>query len=580
MKLEQVKSRIRWAFTCMLLLAGTTLFSQKNQYPKNYFRSPLDIDLSLSGNFAEIRPNHFHSGLDFRTGGKEGLNVYAIAEGYVSRIKVSPFGYGKALYITHPNGYVSVYGHLSAYSGAIADYVKKAQYAKESFEVELFPAKDELRVTQGQVVAYTGNTGSSGGPHLHFEIRDEKTEFIINPLYFGFKVPDSVKPKIKSIAVYPLDNNSTVNGKKSSKVMAAALVKGKYTVKDSLKLSGNIGFAIETFDGENNSPGPNGVYSISLFIDGQKVYAHTFETFSFDQTRYVNAHIDYPMKRAGKTLQRSFLLKNNQLDIYHDLKNRGAISFTDSSYHTVRYEVSDISGNTSAIEIKVKSAPPPLQRPVYLRDLERAALSRFDCTKESNFQSDNVKINMPANALYEDIEFKWDISRDTLAGALAPVHTVHDANVPVHKAYSLSIKTKQLTNSQQPKALIVSLNGKSRSPEGGEWRDGWITTQTKSFGRFTVMLDTIAPVIKPVNITAGKDLSKPKSIVVKVSDNLSGVKQYRATIDDKWVLMEYEPKQSLLYHTFDGLAKGTHTFRLEVTDEKGNTSSYEAKFVR
>jgi murein DD-endopeptidase MepM/ murein hydrolase activator NlpD len=564
----------------MLLLAGNCIHSQTNPYPKDYFRSPLDIELSLSGNFGEIRPNHFHSGLDLRTQNKEGLKIYAVAEGYVSRIKVSPFGYGRALYITHPNGYVSVYGHLSAYSGVIADYVKKAQYAKESFEVELFPAKDELKVTKGQIVALSGNTGSSGGPHLHFEIRDEKTEAIINPLFFGFKVPDTVKPKIKNIAVYPLDNNSSVNGKKSPKIMTATLVKGKYSVKDSLKLSGSIGFAIETIDGENNSPGPNGTFDVSLYVDGEKVYAHTLRSFTFEQTRYVNAHIDYPNKRAGKTLQRSFLVKNNQLSIYHDVKNRGAISFTDSSYHTVKYEASDINGNTSTIELKVKSTPPPPSKTVYLKDLEQAALSKFDCTKESNYQSTDVKINIPADALYEDIEFKWSKSKDTLAGAIAPVHYVHDANVPVHKAYSLSIKTKQIPNSLQSKALIVFVHGKGKSAEGGEWADGWITTQTKRFGKFTVVLDTVAPTIKPVNILAGKDLSKAKSIMIKVSDDLTDIEQYRATIDGKWVLMEYEPKQALLYHTFDGLAKGTHTFKLEVRDEKGNASSYEAKFVR
>ena len=156
----------------MVLLGMIASAQTESKYPKNYFRSPLDIPMSLSGNFGEIRPNHFHSGLDLRTNSREGLNIYAVADGYVSRIKVSPYGYGKAIYITHPNGYVSVYGHLSAYSGAIAEYIKKAQYEKESFEVELFPAKDEIKVTKGQVIAFSGNTGGSGGPHLHFEIRD------------------------------------------------------------------------------------------------------------------------------------------------------------------------------------------------------------------------------------------------------------------------------------------------------------------------------------------------------------------------------------------------------------------------
>jgi hypothetical protein len=400
-------------------------------------------------------------------------------------------------------------------------------------------------------------------------------------LYFGFKVPDTIKPKIKSIAVYPLDDNSTVNGKKAAKVITVANVKGKYTIADSLKLSGNIGFAVETFDGENNSPGPNGTYNVELYADGQEVYGHTFNTFTFDQTRYVNAHIDYPRKRSGnKALQRCFLLQNNQLGIYHDVKNRGAVSFTDSAYHTIRFKANDFNGNTSLLEIKAKSIPPPPVKPVYLKDLEKAAQLKLDCTKEYHYQTPDVKIDFPADALYEDIQFKWSKSKDTLRNAIAPVHYVHDDNVPVQKSYSISIRTKQLKNSDQSKALIVSLNGKGMSPEGGEWVDGWITTKTKYFGKFTVVLDTAAPVIKPVNITAGKSLAAAKSIMVKVSDNLSGVYYYRATIDDKWVLLEYEPKQSLLYYTFDNISKGEHVFRLVVRDERGNESKFEAKFVR
>jgi hypothetical protein len=567
-------------FTVVVLMEVNATYAQaESKYPKNYFRSPLDIPMSLSGNFGEIRPNHFHSGIDLRTNGREGLNTYAVADGYVSRIKVSPYGYGKALYITHPNGYVSVYGHLRAYNGAIEEYVKKAQYEKELFEVELFPAKDEIKVTKGQVIGFTGNTGSSGGPHLHFEIRDEKTEQPINPLYFGFIVPDTVKPRIKSVAVYPLEENSTVNGKQRPKIIKVSYANGKHTLKpaDSVTVSGAVGFAVETFDGENNSPGPNGVHRVELHVDGSKVYSHVFETFAFDQTRYVNAHIDYPEKRAsGQALQRSFLLKNNKLGIYHEVANRGVISFTDSAYHKVKYILSDINGNTTVLEMKVKSKPPRTAKLVYLADIEK----KFDCMKESNFASDDIKVNIPANALYEDIEFRCSKSKDTLKGAIAPTHHVHDPDVPLHLPCTIMIKTKPIAHSLQSKALVVSLNEK-RSSEGGEYLDGWVTAQVKSFGKFTVMLDTIAPSIAPVNIAPGKVLTKARTISVKISDNLSGIKKYRATVDGKWILMEYEPKQSMLYYTFDEkVGSGQHTFNLEVTDAKGNTAKYEAKFRR
>ena len=380
--------------------------------------------------------------------------------------------------------------------------------------------------------------------------------------------------------MYPLEENSEVNGKRKPKIIKVSYTKGKHTIKpaDSLTVSGAIGFAVETFDGENNSPGPNGVHRVELHVDGNKVYSHVFEAFFFDQTRYVNAHIDYPEKRSsGQALQRSFLLKNNQLGIYYDVTDRGVISFTDSAYHKVKYVLSDISGNITVLELKVKSKRPKAAKPVFLADIEK----RFDCMKESNFTSEHIKVSLPANSLYEDIEFKWSKSKDTLQGAIAPTHAVHDADIPVHLPYSLSIKTKPLAHSQQAKALVVSISNGKKSAEGGEYSDGWITAQVKSFGKYTVMLDTVAPTIKPVNIAAGKDMSKMKTISVKVGDNLSGVRKYRATIDGKWILMEYEPKQSLLFYTFDEkTGKGAHTFNLEVTDSKGNTERYEAKFKR
>lgn len=556
------------------------LWAQTANYPKDHFRSPLDIPLSLSGNFGEIRPNHFHSGLDLRTNSREGLNVYAIGDGYISRIKVSPYGYGKALYITHPNGYVSVYGHLSAYSGAVAQYVKKMQYEKESFEIEVFPGKDELKVTKGQVIALSGNTGSSGGPHLHFEIRDEKTEAALNPQLFGFKVPDQVKPRIKNIAIYPVDSESTVNGKKSKKILPVNFKNEKHSISapELPVVSGNIGFAIETIDGENNSPGPNGTYRVELFVDNARIYSHEFETFRFDQTRFVNAHVDYAEKRSsGRALQRSFLLPNNRLTIYKGIDNNGVITFNDSLRHVIKYVVTDISGNSSSVELKVKS------KPIKTAPAQSITLpvdpGVFYFVRDNHFITDHVRVDLPSEALYENISFKHSMSRDTLKGAIAPVHHIHSEQVPVHKPYTLSIKTEQLVHSKQSKALVVSVHGKKLTAEGGEYLDGWITAQPKVFGKYTVVLDTVKPVIKELSLA--KDMSKSKSISFAVSDDLSGVKKYRMTIDDKWVMLEYEPKQSLLYYVFDEhVTRGEHELVLEVTDDRGNIARKEYKFKR
>src|ERR1043165_6921117 len=291
------------------LLHFNTLFAQEN-YPKNDFRSPVDTAISLAGNFGEIRPNHFHAGFDIRTNGREGMPVYAVADGYVSRIKISAYGYGKALYISHPNGYTTVYGHLRELDSDIGLFLKKLQYAKQAFEVDTLLSPGVLPVKKGELIALSGNTGGSQEPHLHFEVRDSKTEMPINPYLFGYRIADTVKPRITQLAVYPMDGQSTVNGKHLSKKIAPVYKKGKYTFLkgDTITVSGNIGFGIECYDTENRAASRNAVYSIELQSGGKRVFYYEMKQFSFENSRYVNAHIDYASKQKHDTkIKKCFL---------------------------------------------------------------------------------------------------------------------------------------------------------------------------------------------------------------------------------------------------------------------------------
>jgi len=568
-----------FVFLFSFFLLSHPSFSQNTNYPQNYFRPPLDIPLYLSGNFGEIRPNHFHSGLDIRTQEVEGKKVYAIADGYISRIRVSAFGFGYALYITHPNGYTSVYGHLKKYNDEITNYIKKIQYAKESFEQDIFPHATELPVKKGDIIALSGSTGGSAGPHLHFEIRDSKTETTINPQLFGFTIADKIPPVITQIIIYPLDNNSRVNGKNiPQKFNSASLVHHSSSPPPIIYVSGKIGFGIATYDTEDNSSNRNGVYSIELNADEQTVYQQQLEKFSFNETHYVNAHIDYEEKiKSHVVYQKSFLLPNDKMSIYKNIKNRGIMNFTNEAIHSLEYVVKDIHDNVSRLNFKVQSSQPPItnhQSP----NLKSVAV--FPYEKKNIYQANDIKIEIPINALYDTLYFEYAKSIGTKT-FLSLIHHIHHIYTPLHLPYILSIKLNQqplVFNSQLfDKALIVLVNEKGGiiHAEGGTYENGSVTASVRTFGNFAVVLDTVAPTIKLLT----KNIQNSNTIKFKISDNLSGIKSYRATVDGKWLLMELDGKTGVLTYYFDEhIGKGKHLFRLVVVDNKDNAREYTVCF--
>ena len=559
----------------------TTLFAQKD-YPKNDFRSPVDTTMSLAGNFGEIRPNHFHAGFDIRTNNREGMPIYAVADGYVSRIKISAYGYGKALYLTHSNGYTSVYGHLKRFGNDIQSYTVKVQLSKESFEIDTLLLPTAIPVKKGELIGFSGNTGGSQGPHLHFEIRDSKTEMPVNPYFFGYLIADTIKPRITQLAIYPMNEAASVNGKNSPKKIAPSYKKGKYTFlkQDTISVNGEIGFGIECYDTETGSTNKNGVFSIELQSGGKRLFYYEMEKFTFENARYVNAHIDYTSKQNHNTkIQKCFVSKNNLIGIYKDVMNNGVLNFTDDSIHWVRYIVKDFAGNTTELMIKVRSSSKPIANKT-----RAMSPSPFDCFTENKFQTDEVKVIIPPYALYDDVQFKHS-KQGSVKGTFSPLHQIMTNETALQKNISLSIKPVRLPDSSQTKACIISLDDKGKkSYEGGKFEEGWVTTLTKEFGNYTIGIDTLAPKLKPAfkyNPKITTDLSKAKRIGITASDDLSGIRKYRAIIDGKWVLCEYEFKQNLLFYTFDDkMEKGNHTFTIEVTDDKENKNTLTFIFCR
>ena len=563
-----------FAITLITLIISLSGFGQS--YPKDYFRPPLDIELYLSGTFGELRSNHFHSGMDIRTQEKPGFRVYAIADGYVSRIKVAPGGYGRALYITHPNGYVSVYGHLQKYNKQLNEYVTKEQYRRESYSVDLYFKKGQFPVKKGEVVAWTGDSGRSGGPHLHFEIRDAATQKPINPLLFGFKVKDNKRPLINILKIYPADNNSLVNGKNSALEVRTEWAGSKYRLKgnDTIDISGKAYFGINTYDPFNGGKNKNGVYTIKMSVDSIQVYSHKLETFSFDETRYINSFMDYKeFKQKRRTIQKSYIQPNNRLSIYKDVINRGIINFNDNKIHKITYFVSDVPGNTSSLEFWVKSSEVPVTG-----NSDKPKGTLFTYSGLNKFEKEGISFTVPGKALYDTLYFKFATSPAPPAG-FSEVYHLHYDYVPLQTWCQLGISAQNVPDKLTSKALIAKIDDKGEiSSAGGDFKDGKVTTKVREFGNYFITIDTVPPEIRPANIKSGKDISKQNSIRIKVTDDLSGIKSYRPTLNGKWILMENDVKNNMLIYRYDDrLKKGENIFELKVTDEKGNTSTYKAK---
>lgn len=551
-------------------------------YPQNYFRSPLDIPLYLSGNFAELRSNHFHAGIDLKTEGVTGKYVYAAADGYISRIKVSPFGYGKAIYIKHANGYTSVYAHLKEFSKEVDKLVKGQQYKQKKFSVNIYPPSSSLRIKKGDIIALSGNSGGSGGPHLHFEIRDSKTEHPLNPLLFGFKIKDTIKPKIYNLAVYPQDQNSFIDNKNSNALFTVKGQNGRYHCPDNpIEVHGNIGFGVFTYDFLNGSSNKCGVYSIELYIDSTLRYSYKLNKFSFSESRYINSHMDYEanVKRKRK-IHKTFVEPNNKLSIYNNIVNRGIFNFNDDKIHHVSFILKDAYQNMSTLNFKVQSSK-TVSDTLFIN-----CKSNHKCImpyqKKNFFNQGDIILSIPENSLYDTLYFTYEKSEHNCA-VYSPIHHVHNKYTPVHKSYKLSIKPENLPDELYSKALIASIDEKNElSYVGGNYSDGYISTKTKTFGDFVIAIDTIVPKIKPINIYNNKDLSQSKKIDIKITDELSGIDLYNGFIDDKWALFEYDGKNDKLTYFFDDtrITKGkSHTLRLIVIDKKGNKSEYYTNFI-
>lgn len=562
------------------VLVVLSLFSMAAVAQAEKFSEPLKIPLILTGSFAELRVNHFHSGIDLRTEGRTGLPVFPAADGYVSRIVVSPAGFGNALYIDHPAGTTTVYGHLQRFSPEIEKYVRDIQYRNEEFSLDVKVAPGVLPVSKQKTVAYSGDSGNSGGPHLHFEIRDTHTEETINPLLFQLKVRDTIPPRITGLRIYPVGETSSVAKLHQKKGFETVFYGGKYRLKNNpvVPVYGKIGFGIQVNDYLNGGQAKCGITKLVVKMDGREVYSFQIDRFGFDKTRTINSLIDYEgyitdQKRFYKTWKEP----GNFLTIFGQNAGDGTCMIEDSNPHTIWISTSDTYGNTSVLEFSVKGEP------ASVAPIPSKGVQKFRYNRENIFEADGVKLVCPEKSFYDDFDFTFAVEPATLTSLYSPVFQIHQPTTPIHDVVSLSLRAVRLPENLFEKALIVLISKKTglRSSVGGSYSDGYVVAPIRAFGDFAIAVDTTAPTITPLSIKDKNTLTESSQLRFKITDNLSGVKNYRGTIDGNWVLFEYDGKNNLIAYRFDSsrmVFKKSHNLKLEVWDAKNNRAVYEATF--
>ena len=558
-------------FLLAILLAPLFVYSQ--DYPQETFQSPLGIPLDLSGSFGELRSNHFHSGLDFKTTGKEGLPVYATGDGYVSRIKISTFGYGKAIYITHPNGYTSVYGHLQKANGVIQDYIKKKHYQEKSYEIEMYLYPTELPVKKGDIIAYSGNTGGSGGPHLHFEFRDTKSEQIINPMHFGLKkiIVDERKPIIQGIVAYPIDSTTVNNSQKPINISFSKQADGSY-LGVKVKANGKVAFGINAYDFCTNGYNKNGLYKVKAYLNGVLQYQYGFDSFAFDESRYINNFIDYErFHEMGQRVQKLFQMNEYPLSIVSGNKKDGIINVQPNSNYNYRVEVYDFHGNKVELIIPIEFA---IQEAKIEKTFQKTPYY-IKAKTESIFEKNNVSVYVPENAFYSNFYMNFDVNNDVV--------TLHDDSVPVHKNITLAFNNVAgLTEEQLSKTYIATLDGYKLKYNNTYRKGNNFSIKTKTLGKFKLAQDITPPRIYNVNFIEGKTLTTQKTISVSVTDLHSDIDTYNGYLNGKWILMEYDYKTKKLTHNLEDAiyVEGRNDLKIVVTDNLQNSTTFESYFYK
>ena len=556
-----------------ILLLSLFINDLKSQSNQNFV---MDLPINLSGTFGELRTNHFHSGIDIKTNRVEGLNIYSYEKGYISRIQVSTYGYGKAIYITHPDGKITVYAHLSKFSEKIQNYVKDIQYKRKKFAIKVYPKESEILIEKNEIIGYSGNTGSSSGPHLHFELRD-KNNMPVNPLkYRNIEIIDTIIPSLKGVYYKELKYK---NGKLEDNYSRFKKIKfiendnGKY-LTDTIYTNGVIGFGVNSFDLMNNSNNVYGLNKIITKINDSVNFKINFDKFSFDEWTYINTYVDYAyFKRTNEKIQKLYIENINPLNLYDRNLGDGALKLNDSKNILIDYKIIlfDFNNNTTVINI-----------PIVFTDQRKEEIFQ----KKGNI---NIQKNLDKKIRLENyfVEFKkgtFDYNTSLTISESNNTINIDNDTIPLRKPFTIKYSLKNIDDSRK-KYLYLGMKGPKNYHffiSSEKFNDS-IIGHAKKLGKFKILTDSIPPDINFSNLKNDQWISNRKKLTIKINDNESGIKSFNGWINNKWILLEYESKKNMLTYDFEDKVNSNDSKNelvVSVKDNCGNVSMKKITFYR
>jgi len=563
---SMVFSKLKIVFIAVALFSVNVSFSQTKKWTCG---SPLEIPLHLAGSFAEIRTNHFHSGLDLRTNEKEGLSVFASGDGYISRVKISPVGYGKALYITHPEGYTSVYGHLQSFSAEIDSLVRLQHFAKESYDLDWYPKAGQIKVSRGQLIALSGNSGSSSGPHVHFEVRETSTELCLDPLAFGLPVLDTLAPAIDSFSAWSGKSASELSQNSLPEITSFGKGIGSSASQPMLIEKGNLELAVRVIDRYVKGSGDCGVKSIRVKVDGELFYSMEIQSVNFNTTKAINGFVPMGIYKSKSgnwyrcTLPKMQLLKNEVKSSYSPL------NIQDTAVHEILFEAEDWTGKISSAVGYLCAA-----RSSFTRNPNNKLIPAGE-EKELVFASGSLVFQ--STSLFDDVYVQVvELMRDSL---MPPAVEIGHSGIALFTPAKVRFNLNNVPEEMRKKVVVVQENGSNQKSLGGSIEGPYITATATTLGVFSFATDLEAPKVEFVSQRLPKDSARG-IMRVTVRDGLSGISTIRPTLDNKWLYYEYDAKNNAVLVELpasmnDGLP---HKFNLKVIDKVGNEFSFKKTF--